>query len=52
LGPATRERIPRLFVALFLLSSLTGIVIYLLLGWQSRRVLQHWHESAGEAEEK
>ena len=40
-----RLAIPRLFAALFLLS-LTGIVIYLLLDWLSRRVLRHWHESA------
>jgi hypothetical protein len=42
-----RLAIPRLCAALFLLS-LTGIVIYLLLDWLSRRVLQHWHESTGE----
>jgi NitT/TauT family transport system permease protein len=46
-----RLAIPRLFAALFLLS-LTGIVIYLLLDWLSRRVLQHWHESASQAEEE
>jgi len=46
-----RLAIPRLFAALFLLS-LTGIVIYLLLDWLSRRVLRHWHESAGAAEEE
>ena len=46
-----RLAIPRPFAALFLLS-LTGIVIYLLLDWLSRRVLRHWHESAGEAEEE
>jgi NitT/TauT family transport system permease protein len=46
-----RLAIPRLFAALFLLS-LTGIVIYLLLDFLSRRLLRHWHESAaGEAEE-
>src|SRR5262245_12722295 len=39
-----RLAIPRLFAALFLLS-LTGIVIYLLLDWLSRRLLRHWHES-------
>jgi NitT/TauT family transport system permease protein len=44
-----RLAIPRLFAALFLLS-LTGIVIYLLLDWLSRRVLRHWHESASTAE--
>ncbi len=46
-----RLAIPRLFAALFLLS-LTGIVIYLLLDWLSRRVLRHWHESAGAREEE
>ena len=46
-----RLAIPRLFAALFLLS-LTGIVIYLLLDWLSRRALRHWHESAGAAEEE
>ncbi len=46
-----RLAIPRLFAALFLLS-LTGIVIYLLLDWLSRRLLRHWHESAGAAEEE
>jgi NitT/TauT family transport system permease protein len=46
-----RLAIPRLFAALFLLS-LTGIVIYLLLDFLSRRLLRNWHESAaGEAEE-
>ena len=46
-----RLAIPRLFAALFLLS-LTGIVIYLLLDWLSRRVLRHWHESASTAGEE
>src|SRR5438477_504413 len=46
-----RLAIPRLFAALFLLS-LTGIVIYLLLDWLSRRVLRHWHESAAAAKEE
>jgi len=46
-----RLAIPRLFAALFLLS-LTGILIYLLLDWLSRRVLRHWHESASQAEEE
>ena len=46
-----RLAIPRLFAALFLLS-LTGIVIYMLLDWLSRRVLRHWHESASTAEEE
>jgi NitT/TauT family transport system permease protein len=40
-----RLAIPRLFAALFLLS-LTGIVIYLLLDFLSRRLLRNWHESA------
>jgi NitT/TauT family transport system permease protein len=40
-----RLAIPRLFAALFLLS-LTGIVIYLVLDFISRRLLRHWHESA------
>ena len=40
-----RLAIARLFAALFLLS-LTGIVIYLLLDWLSRRLLRNWHESA------
>ena len=46
-----RLAIPRLFAALFLLS-VTGIVIYLVLDFISRRLLRHWHESAaaGEAE--
>src|ERR1700732_3413471 len=46
-----RLQIPRLFAALFLLS-LTGIVIYLLLDWLSRRVLRHWHESATAREDE
>jgi NitT/TauT family transport system permease protein len=46
-----RLAIPRMFAALLLLS-LTGIVIYLLLDWLSRRVLRHWHESANEAEDE
>ncbi len=37
----------RLFAALFLLS-LTGIVIYLILDYISRRLLRRWHESADE----
>ena len=40
-----RLAIPRLFAALFLLS-LTGIVIYLVLDFLSRRLLRNWHESA------
>ena len=46
-----RLAIPRMFAALLLLS-LTGIVIYLLLDWLSRRVLRHWHESAIAEEEE
>ena len=46
-----RLAIPRLFAALFLLS-LTGIAIYLLLDFLSRRVLRHWHESAATEEEE
>src|SRR5487761_2445 len=40
-----RLEIPRLFAALFLLS-LTGIAIFAVLSWLSRRLLRHWHESA------
>jgi NitT/TauT family transport system permease protein len=39
----------RLFAALVLLS-VTGIVIYLVLDFISRRLLHHWHESASEEE--
>jgi NitT/TauT family transport system permease protein len=46
-----RLAIPRMFAALLMLS-VTGIVIYLLLDWFSRRVLRHWHESAIEAEDE
>jgi NitT/TauT family transport system permease protein len=46
-----RLAIPRLFAALFLLS-MTGIVIYLVLDFVSRRLLRHWHESAIEEEEE
>lgn len=46
-----RLAIPRLFAALFLLS-LTGIVIYLLLDFLSRRLLRNWHESARATEEE
>ncbi|HTQ33101.1 MAG TPA: ABC transporter permease [Stellaceae bacterium] len=46
-----RLAIPRLFAALFLLSA-TGIVIYLLLDFVSRRLLRHWHESAAAREEE
>jgi NitT/TauT family transport system permease protein len=45
-----RLAIPRLFAALFLLS-VTGIVIYLVLDFLSRRLLRNWHESATSAEE-
>jgi NitT/TauT family transport system permease protein len=40
-----RLEIPRLFAALLLLS-LTGILIFAVLSWMSRRLLAHWHESA------
>jgi NitT/TauT family transport system permease protein len=40
-----RLEIARLFAALLLLS-LTGIAIFALLSWISRRLLAHWHESA------
>jgi len=46
-----RLAIPRLFAALFLLSA-TGIVIYLVLDFISRRLLRHWHESAAAEEEE
>ena len=46
-----RLAIPRLFAALFLLS-LTGIVIYVVLDFISRRALRNWHESARAAEEE
>jgi NitT/TauT family transport system permease protein len=46
-----RLAIPRLFAALFLLSA-TGIAIYLVLDFISRRLLRHWHESASAAEEE
>ena len=40
-----RLEIPRMFAALLLLS-LTGIAIFAVLSWLSRRLLRHWHESA------
>jgi NitT/TauT family transport system permease protein len=46
-----RLAIPRLFAALFMLSA-TGIVIYLVLDFISRRLLHHWHESATAEEEE
>ena len=46
-----RLAIPRMFAALLMLS-VTGIVIYLLLDWLSRRALRHWHESASGAEDE
>ncbi len=46
-----RLAIPRLFAALFLLSA-TGIVIYLVLDFISRRLLKNWHESAAATEEE
>jgi NitT/TauT family transport system permease protein len=45
-----RLEIPRLFAALLLLSA-TGIAIFLVLSWLSRRLLAHWHESALPEEE-
>lgn len=39
-----RLEIPRLFAALLLLS-LTGIAIFVILSWISRRLLARWHES-------
>jgi NitT/TauT family transport system permease protein len=46
-----RLAIPRLFAALFMLS-VTGIVIYLVLDFISRRLLKNWHESATVEEEE
>jgi NitT/TauT family transport system permease protein len=46
-----RLAIPRLFAALLLLS-VTGIVIYLVLDFISRRLLRNWHESAATEEEE
>jgi NitT/TauT family transport system permease protein len=46
-----RLAIPRLFAALFLLS-VTGIAIYLVLDFISRRLLRNWHESATAEEEE
>jgi NitT/TauT family transport system permease protein len=40
-----RLQIPRLFAALIMLS-LSGIAIFMVLGWISNRLLRHWHESA------
>jgi NitT/TauT family transport system permease protein len=40
-----RLQIPRMFAALLLLS-LSGIAIFMALGWLSNRLLRHWHESA------
>ncbi|MGH7088969.1 MAG: ABC transporter permease [Stellaceae bacterium] len=45
-----RLEIPRLFAALLLLS-LTGIAIFAVLSWLSRRLLANWHESALPQEE-
>jgi NitT/TauT family transport system permease protein len=45
-----RLRIPLLFAALLLLSA-TGIAIFALLSWLSRRLIGHWHESALPREE-
>lgn len=38
-------QIPRLFAALLLLSA-TGIAIFAVLSWLTRRLIGHWHESA------
>jgi len=46
-----RLQTPRLFAALLLLA-LTGIVIYLVLDFLSRRLLHHWHESVITEEEE
>jgi NitT/TauT family transport system permease protein len=40
-----RLQIPRLFAALLLLSA-TGIAIFAVLSWFTRRLIGHWHESA------
>jgi NitT/TauT family transport system permease protein len=40
-----RLQIPRLFAALLLLSA-TGIAIFAVLSWLTRRLIGHWHESA------
>jgi NitT/TauT family transport system permease protein len=45
-----RLEIPRMFAALLLLS-VTGILIFAMLSWVSRRLLAHWHESALPPEE-
>ena len=39
-----RSEIPRMFAALFLVSTL-GIAIFFATSWLSRKVLGHWHES-------
>jgi len=45
-----RLQVPRLFAALVLLGA-TGIAIFALLSWVSRRAIGHWHESALAEEE-
>ena len=45
-----RLQVPRLFAALVLLGA-TGIAIFALLSWVSRRTIGHWHESALTEEE-
>ncbi len=45
-----RLQVPRLFAALVLLGT-TGIAIFALLSWVSRRAIGHWHESALAEEE-
>lgn len=45
-----RLQVPRLFAALVLLGA-TGIAIFAVLSWVSRRAIGHWHESALAEEE-
>jgi NitT/TauT family transport system permease protein len=45
-----RLQIPRLFAALLLLSA-TGIAIFAVLSWLTRRLIGHWHESALQRED-
>jgi NitT/TauT family transport system permease protein len=45
-----RLQVPRLFAALVLLSA-TGIAIFAVLSWATRRAIGHWHESALTQEE-
>jgi NitT/TauT family transport system permease protein len=39
-------------MACFVLLSLTGFALYVLLDWMSRRLLRHWHESARAADDQ